>query len=167
MFCNYCGRVIENDSQYCRHCGQSINGINFVGFNNSIRIRVERCEPNFYKENNDRMHLSYIVISKDKLSISIIEDDVSKIDFYDCFAIIALVRCDCYNDFGYHYNSFHNLGFYNDKLEPISKLMIGRYSVEEVKGVNNTPAWGYIRAKYCDENYYFTIYRNTKLIEWD
>ena len=88
MFCKYCGREIENDSQFCRFCGQSMTGNNFTEFNNSIRIRVERLEPNFYKENQDKVHLCFIVISKDQKSVSIVEDDINKVDFYDCYAII-------------------------------------------------------------------------------
>lgn len=169
MFCKFCGREIENDSQFCRYCGQSMNGRNFVEFNNSIRVRIERIEPNFYINREENTHLCYIVISKDQQSISIIEDDVNRIDFYDCYAIIAVLRYDCRNGFGYHYNRFEKLGFYNAELEPLSKLKIGRYFVEEVSAVNNTPAWGYIRSKdIYDNRAYFNIFKNDpKIIKWD
>ncbi len=167
MFCRYCGREIENDSQFCRFCGQSMNGRNFTNFNNSIRIRVERLEPYFYKDNNEKVHLCFIVISKDQLSVSIVEDDINKVDFYDCYAIIALLRYDCSNGFGYHYNRFEKLGLYTDKLEPISELTIGKYSVIKVGRDPYYPGWGYIegRDKYNTIQYsYFD--KGTSLINW-
>ena len=167
MFCKYCGREIENDSQFCRFCGQSMTGNNFTEFNNSIRIRVERHEPNFYKENQDKVHLCFIVISKDQKSVSIVEDDINKVDFYDCYAIIALLRYDCRNGYGFHYNRFENLGFYTDKLEPISRLKIGNHSVINVDRDPYYPGWGYIKGKDFYDNYeYSYLGKDKTLIDW-
>lgn len=161
MFCKYCGKEIENNSNYCRHCGKPTNERN--DFVESIRIRIDRLDTTSFKE--EEKHLCFIVFSKDQLSITIVED-IKHIDLYDCFAIIALLRCDCRNGFGFHYNHFFNLGFFDKDLQPISKLMIGAYSVEDVNAANNTPRWGYIKAKRREDYYYFHIYRDTKLIKW-
>lgn len=170
MFCKFCGRKIENDSQFCRYCGQSMNGRNFVEFNNSIRVRIERIEPNFHTNKEENTHLCYIVVSKDQQSISIVEDDVNKIDFYDCHAIIALLRYDRRNGFGFHYNHFEHLGFYNAELDPLSKLKIGKYSVKEVGAVCNKPAWGYIKGEdIYDNRVYVSILSKNRptMVEWD
>lgn len=167
MFCRFCGREIENDSQFCRHCGQSLSGRNLVEFNNSIRTRVERIEPNFYKEKNEKVHLCFIVVSKDQLSVSIANDDANNIDLYDCYAIIALLRYDRYNGYGFHYNEFKKLGFYNDKLEPISELKIGQYSIIKVDRDPYYPGWGYISGKDRNGNGKLCYFgKETTLVEW-
>ena len=167
MFCRFCGKEIENDSLFCRHCGQSLGEEgNFARFLRSIEKRVAIQNTSFLGDKQG--HLCFVVISKDQLSISIVNDDANNIDLYDCYAIIALLRFDCYNDFGFHYNYFFNLGFYDEKLEPLSKLVVKGYSIEKVDAYNNTPAWGYIKARSrYDESVTFNIFRNTKLIKWD
>ena len=167
MFCRFCGKEIENDSLFCRHCGQSLGDEgNFAKFLRSIKARIENSDTSRFS--SQQQHLCFVVISKDQLSISIVEEDVNKIDLFDCSAIIALLRYDCRNGFGYHYNYFFNLGFFDEKLNPISKLVIKGLTIEKVDAANNTPAWGYIRAKDRYDNFiYFNIFKDTKLIKWD
>lgn len=167
MFCRFCGKEIENDSLFCRHCGQSLGDAgNFANFLRSINTRIANSDTSAFS--GEQQHLCFVVISKDQLSISIVEEDVNKIDLYDCSAIIALLRYDCRNGFGFHYNHFFNLGFYDEKLNPISKLVIKGLTIQKVDAVNNTNAWGYIRAVDRYENVkYFNLFKNTKLIKWD
>lgn len=173
MFCRFCGKEIENDSLFCRHCGQSLGEEgNFARFLRSIEKRV--ATQNTSSFGDKQQHLCYIVISKDQLSISIVDDDANSIDFYDCYAIIALLRYDCYNGFGFHYNYFFNLGFFDEKLNPISKLVVDGYTINKVDSVNNTFAWGYIEAKdRYDKTRYLNVFKgtryreDTKLIKWE
>ena len=174
MFCRFCGKEIENDSLFCRHCGQSLGYAgNFTNFLRSIEKRVATQDTGFLKDKQG--HLCLIVISKDQLSISIVEEDVNKIDLYDCFAIIALLRYDTYskyydgsNTYSFHYNHFFNLGFYDENLNPISKLVVNGYSIEKVDSGINSHFWGCIkgRNKY-GECVVFHIGNNTKLIKWE
>lgn len=166
MFCKFCGKEVENDSLFCRHCGESLGDEgNIANFLKSIKRRVAIQDTSFLKDKQG--HLCFVVISKDQLSISIVNDDVNNIDMYDCSAIIALLRYDCHNSYGYHYNHFFNLGYFDDKLNPISKVEVKGYSIQKVDAELYSPAWGYIQAKNrYDETVNFTIFKNTKLINW-
>lgn len=144
MYCQNCGKEIENDCNFCKHCGQSVNGpIKNNKMQTLIEIvnhRISLLDTSEWSE--DEKHLHFIVVSKNKQSIYHIKNELREIDLYDCFAIIALLRCDCRNGFGYHYNSFYNLGFWDCNLDPIPKIDINGKSITRVYGTSNTPAWG-------------------------
>ena len=155
MFCCNCGKEIAADSFYCNYCGKRIR-LDKQGFANSLQIRKSGLSLD--KIEDDKKHISFIVISRDQQSISIVEEDIDLIDLYDCFAIIALLRCDKWNDFGYHYNDFYTLGYYNDQLEPMSILKLGRLTIKYVSCPDNAPCWGYIVAEDIrGEKYTFHI----------
>ena len=59
------------------------------------------------------------------------------------------------------------MGFYDENLNPISKLVVNGYSIEKVDGGTDSHLWGCIKArnKY-GEGVCFNIGKDTKLIKW-
>ena len=166
MFCKFCGKEIENDSCFCRHCGASLEDTKILKFNDSLKKRINQLDTGKWKE--EEKHLNFLVVSKDKQSISIV-DNADNIDFYDCHAIISVLRCDCRNGYGYHFNHFFDLGFFDSNLEPMSQLTIGGYAVKYVAGQDYDPRWGFLCGKdrYDNIAYIFLYPKRKTLIEWD
>lgn len=102
-------------------------------------------------------HITYIVISKDQLSVWHYDTNAELIDFNNFSYIIALLRYDCKNGLGFHYNHFVKLGMYDYQLEPISQIPIRKHKIIEVVALRNKAEWGYFRV--------IDAYENVDLIE--
>jgi phage shock protein C len=40
MYCNYCGKVIQDDASHCAYCGRRVGGV--VGRKRLVRLRADR-----------------------------------------------------------------------------------------------------------------------------